>query len=449
MFDPVALRGVYANPPALALWGADSLEELLARDFSGLSPAVRARTDRLRDATADGQELSERWTFYPNGQPVTVQATISTYLMADGRSVLLFEAAPADVEAEERRAVEALRHTTALIALFDGEARPLFANPAAYATYGDGAGFIDRFALAEDGADLLAKARAGEAAARLCRVETLAGPRWHHMDARSFLDPVTGAAGVLLNERDVTARVEAENARAAAEQQAAMAETRQRFLTDMSHELRTPLNAVLGFSGLLMDEDLPAGARDHALRIRQGGERLFQVVTRMIGETEGGDTDAVVEAVQGLVDTEGASAETSSDRALRVLYVDDNDSNRALITAILSAQGIECRTADDGAQGLADAASGDWDVVLMDIQMPIMNGVESSRRIRALPKPASDVPIVAVTANALAEQVVTYVDAGMDDLVVKPIDMAELVSKVLHWGHVGRPAIVDPGVIAA
>ncbi|MFI4950074.1 MAG: diguanylate cyclase, partial [Caulobacterales bacterium] len=67
LFDPASLRGVYANPAALALWGADSAEELLARDFSKLSPAVRARTARLATTTAGGGEVSERWTFYPKG----------------------------------------------------------------------------------------------------------------------------------------------------------------------------------------------------------------------------------------------------------------------------------------------------------------------------------------------------------------------------------------------
>ena len=99
LFDPLGLRGVYANAAARVLWGAATLDELLARDFSQLSPAVRARTDRLAQATAGGEIVSERWTFYPQGRPVTVQAAISTFRLEDGRGVLLFEAAPADVEA--------------------------------------------------------------------------------------------------------------------------------------------------------------------------------------------------------------------------------------------------------------------------------------------------------------------------------------------------------------
>src|SRR6185437_13861400 len=118
LFDPHALRGLYANPAALRLWGAESPEELLSRDFSQLSRAVLSRTERLARTTATGEEISERWTFYPNGEPVTVQATIST-CVGDGRPGLLFETSPTEIEAGEGRAVEALRHPSTLITLFD------------------------------------------------------------------------------------------------------------------------------------------------------------------------------------------------------------------------------------------------------------------------------------------------------------------------------------------
>ncbi len=439
MYDPVSARGVYANAPALRLWGAETLDELLARDFSNLSPAVRARTDRLREATADGSELSERWTFYPNGRPVTVQATISTFRMEDGRAVLLFEAAPLDVEAEEARAVEALRHTSALITLLDDAGAILFSNPAAYAAYGPGdAEPAPRFVDPDRGRWFLDQVRTGKVASRLCEVETTAGRRWHEVDARPVSDPVTGALGVLLNEQDVTARVEAEGAQATAEQKTAMAEARQKFLTDMSHELRTPLNAVIGFSELLSGAGLAPAQGEQARRIHQAGQKLLAVVNQMIDLSEQDGDPALPPAVEPELDSPtGQPPESAAGPQLRVLCVDDNQTNRMLITAMLSGQGIVCETAEDGALGLAMAAAGDWDVVLMDIQMPVMDGVESTRRIRALGGEAGAVPIIAVTANTLAGQVETYVAAGMDDLVAKPVDMAELIGKVAHWGGCG------------
>ena len=436
MFDPVELKGVYANAAALALWGSSTLDELLSRDFSDLSPAVRARTERLRQATLSGGEVNERWTFYPNGKPTTVETTISTHLLDDGRAVLLFEAAPAEVGGDERRAVEALRHTPALITLFDPSGLPLFTNPAAFAAYGDDhARLADRFADPASGVVLLTRALQGEHPTGVMMVSARAGLRHHQVDARRVLDPVSGAAGVLLNEIDVTARIEAEQAKAAAEQRAAMAEATQTYLTEMSHELRTPLNAVIGFSALLAEAPLGALHQEHAQRIHGAGCRLLDVVNAMIVRGEAPEPQAGAKAL--------AHREADSSRegeGLRVLYVDDNDSNRALVRAVLEAQGIACATADDGALGVEAARDGGWDVILMDIQMPVMDGVEAARAIRALPGPAAETPILAVTANTLAAQIETYEAAGMNDLVAKPIDMGELLAKVLGWAEALREA---------
>jgi len=336
LFDPVGLRGVYANTAALALWGAETLAELLSRDFSQLSPAVLARTDRLARATAGGETVDEQWTFYPGGQPVTVQATISTYRLDDGRPVLMFEAAPSEVSAGERRSVEALRHTSTLITLFDAEGRAIFSNPAAFSAYDHlEHPFVARFREPERGRELFERARGGAIAADLCEVETAKGRRWHHLDARPVIDPVTGAPGVLLNEKDVTARVEAEAARAAAEQKAAMAEARQKFLTDMSHELRTPLNAVIGFAGLLRDSGLDPARAVQATRILDAGERLNHVVERMIALEDPGEPAAQTNATIAHARPDTSIGGDGPEAPLRVLYVDDNESNRALVTAIL------------------------------------------------------------------------------------------------------------------
>ncbi|HEY0104263.1 MAG TPA: response regulator [Brevundimonas sp.] len=439
LYDPHASRGIYANPCALALWGAESLEELLGRDFSVLSPAVKARTDRLVALTSAGEEISESWTFYPKGQPFTVQATISAFRLWDGYDVLLFEASPTEVAPDERRAVEALRHTSALITLFDAEGRRLFANPAAYSAYGSDDAFSQRFIDASESDSLFSAAARGQGVDGVCEVRTRAGARWHHMDARPVFDPVTGAPGVLLNEQDVTARIEAEMGRSAAEQKAAMFDARQRFLTEMSHELRTPLNAVIGFSGLLAERGLDDVASDQARRIHEAGQGLLQVVNQMIAQPEGATTG---EDIGLAADDLAGPAVPAEEPALagpgvRALYVDDNESNRTLVRAMLATQGIVCETADDGAQGVEAAAVGDWDVILMDIQMPVMDGVMATRRIRSLTGPAAATPIIALTANTLDEQVTSYFEAGMDDCIAKPVDMIELLTKTAHWAGCG------------
>lgn len=276
-------------------------------------------------------------------------------------------------------------------------------------------------------------AASGQGVAGVYEVATRAGLRWHHMDAHPVFDPVTGEAGVLLNEQDVTSRVEAENSRAAAEQKAAMSEARQTFLTEMSHELRTPLNAVIGFSALLAEAGLTPRATDQVRRIHDAGQDLLEVVNRMIGLSET-DLKIAPESMTTRAPEEAADVRTADAPGLRVLYVDDNESNRTLVRATLATQGIACETAVDGLQGVEAAAGGDWDVILMDIQMPVMDGVTASRQIRALAGASAAIPIIALTANTLDEQVRSYRDAGMNDCIAKPVDMVELLTKTAQWG---------------
>jgi len=74
-----------------------------------------------------------------------------------------------------------------------------------------------------------------------------------------------------------------------------------------------------------------------------------------------------------------------------------------------------------------------YDLVLMDIQMPIMDGVTATKHIRAMPQPIRDIPIVAMTGNVLPQQVRSYLDAGMNDHIGKPIERAQLYNNVRRW----------------
>ncbi len=438
LYDPDTGHKPYANPAALALWGADSLEALASRDFSARSPAMKTRIRRLVERTSLGEAVSERWTFFPHGHPVTTQATVSAIVDDNGRSLLLFEAAVEEVSAEEKRSAEALRHASTLISLFDSDGARLFSNPAAFHAYGDiEDDFIARFAVDAEGLAMLAAA-GGAPVSALHAAKTRAGTRWHLMDARPIPDPVTGRTCVLLNEQDVTRQIEAEMAGSAAEQKAAMAEARQQFLTEMSHELRTPLNAVIGFSRLLADAALPETSTDQARRIHAAGLDLLEVVNQMIADPPGEQIPPPVqETVSADVRPEhaGPPLATTGDAGVRALYVDDNESNRALVQAMFAAMGFICETANDGRAGVEAAISGDWDVILMDIQMPVMDGVTATRMIRALEGSVASTPIIALTANTLPAQIQTYVEAGMDDCVAKPVNMVELLTKVSHWAQ--------------
>lgn len=113
-------------------------------------------------------------------------------------------------------------------------------------------------------------------------------------------------------------------------------------------------------------------------------------------------------------------------RPLRVLAVDDVAVNRELLSEMLGGQGHVVMTAADGAEAVALVARECPDVVLMDVQMPVMDGVEATRQIRRLPEPAASVPILALTANAMASERNHYLASGMNRCLTKPIDWPDL-----------------------
>ncbi|MBR0643614.1 ATP-binding protein [Plastoroseomonas hellenica] len=119
---------------------------------------------------------------------------------------------------------------------------------------------------------------------------------------------------------------------------------------------------------------------------------------------------------------------TRPERSLRILVVDDIAANRDVARALLRADGHVTEVADDGTAAVERVARGGVDVVLMDLQMPDMDGMEATRRIRALPPPHNRIPVLAVTASALPEQVEACRAAGMDGHLPKPIDRRALAA---------------------
>jgi two-component system, sensor histidine kinase len=121
----------------------------------------------------------------------------------------------------------------------------------------------------------------------------------------------------------------------------------------------------------------------------------------------------------------GAVAETDG---LKVLIVDDNAANRQILEAFLGHLGVSCGLASNG-QEAVEAWTGDrWDAILMDVHMPVMDGLQATRNIRKLELEQSRprTPIVAVTASVLNHETARYGEAGMDELVPKPVDMTFL-----------------------
>ncbi len=125
-----------------------------------------------------------------------------------------------------------------------------------------------------------------------------------------------------------------------------------------------------------------------------------------------------------------AEADAQNMRVLRVLVAEDNAINRKMITTLFTRRGHTVEVAENGRLALERVQDGEFDVVLMDIQMPEMDGIQAMQAIRALDGEKRSIPIVALTANAVAGDRQRYLEAGMDDYVSKPVDPEELFTAV-------------------
>ena len=133
--------------------------------------------------------------------------------------------------------------------------------------------------------------------------------------------------------------------------------------------------------------------------------------------------------------------ETDSFKGKRLLLVEDNELNREIAYEILNEYGFIVDTAENGKEAvdkIAASKHGDYDLVLMDIQMPVMNGYDATRGIRALKDTVlADIPIVAMTANAFDEDRRAAAECGMNGFISKPINMDEVIA-VLHNAFCSR-----------
>ena len=132
---------------------------------------------------------------------------------------------------------------------------------------------------------------------------------------------------------------------------------------------------------------------------------------------------------------EDPAQEVDGKRSLNLLVVEDNKINQLLAMTLLRKAGHEVAVATNGKEGVEAVRSQSYDVVLMDMQMPEMDGLEATRAIRNLAGERARTPIIAMTANALESDQKRCLEAGMDDYLAKPIDPKALHEKLAQWGR--------------
>ncbi len=182
-------------------------------------------------------------------------------------------------------------------------------------------------------------------------------------------------------------------------------------------------------SGLSSDHQAAVLGFDAACPKPVHQDQVLEIMLRLLTDSGNSrresDTAGTSAAAEGL-----QVIEESGDPMKRILIVEDNPVNMRLAVTVLEASGYSVDTAADGNEALRAVQASNYDLILMDIRMPGMGGIEATKLIRALDLPIADCPIIAMTANAIRGDRESYLDAGMTDYISKPVDIHNLIEKV-------------------
>ena len=167
--------------------------------------------------------------------------------------------------------------------------------------------------------------------------------------------------------------------------------------------------------------------------------------------------DAILDAFGSVAVTAGPAAAGDDEvlpmqaalRGLRVLVAEDNEINQQVASELLEVVGVEVCIAPNGRIAVDMACAQRFDAVLMDLQMPLMDGLEATRRLRTMGGVMAQLPIIAMTANAMAEDRERCLAAGMNDHLGKPIDVRRLYAVLAQWTEAGRASAGDPKPVQA
>jgi len=183
-----------------------------------------------------------------------------------------------------------------------------------------------------------------------------------------------------------------------------------------------------------------AGIREYLTKPVRSSELYNRLLRVLATKTAGAPSPPVLAVVESAAPVP---------RLGKLLVAEDNEVNQLVARGMANRLGYDVHIVDDGAQAVSAALSGTYAAVLMDCHMPVMDGFDATRAIRARNGHSARIPIIAMTAGALDEDRERCFDAGMDDYISKPVDLARLAEVLARWVPQGESPTADGGVQSA
>ena len=194
-------------------------------------------------------------------------------------------------------------------------------------------------------------------------------------------------------------------------------------VANLRHDLRTPVNHILGYSEMLHEDAVAEGREDLAAdlaKIQSAARTLAGLIDTRIREGDSGLQSAPSRKVDAFAERREPASQVEP-RSGRVLVVDDDAGNRDMLSKRLLREGLEVEMAEGGVEALLALGSQAFDVVLLDVMMPVLDGYEVLSQIKANPF-SRDVPVIMISALDELGSVIRCIEAGAEDYLPKPFE---------------------------
>ncbi len=232
------------------------------------------------------------------------------------------------------------------------------------------------------------------------------------------------------------------------------AQMRNQLMAALSRGIRGPVSHISGAAGLLQDSQMNGEQREGVNAIQNAADNLMKLVEQLQGvtKTPGGEPAGVAGAIVATAEAAKPAVDASKvaqpaatpqnpyagvnyglQHSVRVLIADDDPTARTLAARMLQRIDYESDVVEDGLQAVQAVQDQPYCAVLMDCQMPRMDGYQATRAIRQLTGQVGEVPVIALTANAMEGDDMACMVAGMDDYLAKPVNPKDLAEVLAKW----------------